>query len=174
MKKKMKMKMNVQTLVTLSVLIAIELILSRFLSISAWNIKIGFSFVPIAIAATAYGPVEAGIVGGVGDLVGALLFPIGAYFPGFTLTAFLTGVVFGLFLHKRQTLGRVLGAVAVNQLILSLLLNTLWISILYGSEFGPLLVTRIFQCLILAPMQIVLIGSVTKVIKVYTGRRVTV
>ena len=100
----MKKKMNVQTLVTLSVLIAIEMILSRFLSISAWNIKIGFSFVPIAIAAIAYGPVEAGIVGGVGDLVGALLFPIGAYFPGFTLTAFLTGAVFGLFLHKRQTL----------------------------------------------------------------------
>jgi len=163
----MKKKMSVQTLVTLGVLIAMEIILSRFLSLSAWNIKIGFSFVPIAIAAVAYGPVAAGVVAGLGDLIGAVLFPIGAYFPGFTLTAVLTGIVLGLFLNKRQTIGRVLGAVAVNQLVLSLLLNTLWIAILYGSAYGPLLLTRVLQCLILAPVQLVVIGSITKVIKLY-------
>ena len=33
-----------------------EIVLSRFLSLSAWNVKIGFSFVPIALAAILYGP----------------------------------------------------------------------------------------------------------------------
>lgn len=170
----MKKRMNVHTLVMLSVLIAMEIILSRFLSIAAWNVKIGFSFVPIVIAAVAYGPLAGGLVGGVADLAGALLFPIGAYFPGFTLTALLTGIIYGLFLYKRQTLIRISGAVAINQLILSLLLNTLWISILYGAEFGPLLTTRIFQCAILIPVQLIVIGSITKVIKVYLTKRVKV
>jgi len=171
---KMKKKMNVQTLVVLGVLTAMEIILSRFLSIAAWNVKIGFSFVPIVIAAVVYGPAGGAIVGGLGDLVGALLFPIGAYFPGFTLTAILTGAVFGLFLHKRQTLGRLLGAILINLFILSLFLNTLWISLLYGSAYGPLLATRVIQCLILAPVQFVVTGSITKVIKLYTARKVEV
>ena len=141
----------------MALLIALEIILSRFLSLSAWNIKIGFSFVPVVIAAILLGPVYAGIVGALADFVGAVLFPIGAYFPGFTLTAFLTGMVYGLFLYKRQSLPRILGAVAVNQFILSLLLNTLWISVLYGSPFGPLLVTRLVQSAILTVVQIVVI-----------------
>ena len=155
-------KISTKNLTAMALLIALEIILSRFLSLSAWNIKIGFSFVPVVIAAILLGPVYAGIVGALADFVGAVLFPIGAYFPGFTLTAFLTGMVYGLFLYKRQSLPRILGAVAVNQFILSLLLNTLWISVLYGSPFGPLLVTRLVQSAILTVVQIVVIELIVK------------
>ncbi|MBR3054062.1 MAG: folate family ECF transporter S component, partial [Firmicutes bacterium] len=148
----------------MAVLIAVEIVLSRFLSISAWNTKIGFAFVPVVIAAVLLGPVYAGIVGAVVDLLGAVLFPIGAYFPGFTLTAFLTGLVYGLFLHKEQTVLRVIGAVAINQGILSLFLNTFWISVLYGSPFKPLLITRLPQTGILTVVQIVVIIVIAKVI----------
>ena len=155
-------KISTKHLTAMALLIALEIILSRFLSLSAWNTKIGFSFVPVVIAAILLGPVYAGIVGALADFVGALLFPIGAYFPGFTLTAFLTGMIYGLFLYKRQSLPRILGAVAVNQFILSLLLNTLWISVLYGSPFGPLLVTRLVQSAILTVVQIVVIELIVK------------
>ena len=155
-------KITTRNLTTMALLIALEIILSRFLSLSAWNTKIGFSFVPVVIAAILLGPVYAGIVGALADFVGAILFPIGAYFPGFTLTAFLTGLVYGLFLYKEQGFPRILGAVAVNQFILSLLLNTLWISILYGSPFGPLLVTRLVQSAILTVVQIVVIELIVK------------
>ena len=155
-------KISTKNLTAMALLIALEIILSRFLSLSAWNTKIGFSFVPVVIAAILLGPVYAGIVGALADFVGALLFPIGAYFPGFTLTAFLTGMVYGLFLYKRQSLPRILGAVAVNQFILSLLRNTLWISVLYGSPFGPLLVTRLVQSAILTVVQIVVIELIVK------------
>ena len=77
-------------LITLGLLTAVEVVLSRFCSISAWNIKIGFSFVPIAIGGILFGPLGGGLVGALGDFIGAVLFPIGPYFPGFTLTAFLT------------------------------------------------------------------------------------
>ena len=95
---------STRVLTTLALLTALEIVLSRFLSINAWNTKIGFSFVPIVAAAILYGPAAAGIVGALGDFIGAILFPIGAYFPGFTLTAFLTGCVFGLFLHRKEAI----------------------------------------------------------------------
>ena len=161
---------SVRHIVYLGVLTALEIVLSRFLSISAWNLKIGFSFVPIAAAAMLFGALPAGIVAALGDLLGAVLFPIGPYFPGFTLTAFLTGLTFGLFLRREQTPLRALGAVAVNQLILGLLLNTLWISVLYGSPFPALLVTRAVQCAILGPVQFVVILLLGRALKTYGGR----
>ena len=155
-------KTGSRTIVMLGLLTAIEIVLSRFCSISAWNIKIGLAFVPLVLAAMLYGPLAGGAVGAVVDLIGALLFPIGAYFPGFTLTAFLNGMFFGLLLHKKRTMPRVICAVAVTQLCCSLLLNTLWISLLYGSPFEKLLIARGVQCTVLVPTQIIVIGILTR------------
>ncbi len=139
-------RFSTRTLTTLAMLTALEIVLSRFLSLNAWNIK----------------PIGAGLVAALGDFLGALLFPIGTYFPGFTLTAFLTGCVYGFFLYKEQNWPRIIAAVGINQLILSLFLNTLWISILYGSPYGPLLATRLVQCLILTAVQLIGIPLIAK------------
>ena len=163
-------KSRVHLVVYLGVLTALEIVLSRFLSISAWNIKIGLSFVPVALAALAFGPIPGGIVGALGDFLGAILFPVGPYFPGFTLTAFLTGAVFGLFLRRKRTALRALGAAAVNQLVLSLLVNSLWISLLYKSPYGPLLATRAVQCAILLPVQFAVLLVLDRFLTTY-GKR---
>ena len=156
-------RFSLRTLLTLSLLTALEIVLNRFLSINAWNVKIGFSFVPVVIGAMLYGPLGGAVVGALGDFIGALLFPIGPYFPGFTLTAFLTGAVFGLLLEKVRTVPRVLVAVGINQFILSLFLNTLWISLLYGSPYVPLLATRLVQAVVLTIAQIVVILALVRV-----------
>lgn len=158
-------KWNTKILITVSLLVALHVILSRFCSINAWNIKIGFAFVPVLAAACLYGPLAAGVVGGLGDFVGAILFPIGPYFPGFTLTCFLSGVVFGLFLHKKQSLPRLVGAVAVNELVMSLMLNSLWISILYGAPYLPLLGTRAIQCLVMSTVEFIVAELLMKVLQ---------
>ncbi len=162
-----KTRFNTRMLTTLSLLTAIEIVLSRFLSISMWNIKIGFSFVPVVVAAILYGPLAAGAIAALADFIGAILFPIGTYFPGFTLTAFLTGCVFGLFLHKKQGWLQIIAAIGINQFILSLFLNTLWISILYGSPYAPLLATRIIQCLLLIVVQLICIPAIAKLLERY-------
>ena len=163
-------KLDTRAVVTLGILVGIEIVLARFCSIQAWNIRIGFSFVPIAAAAMLYGPLGGGIVGALADFLGAILVPTGPYFPGFTLTAFLTGAVFGLFLYKKRTTPRVLGAVAVNQLVLSLLLQSVWISILYHSPYLPLLATRIVQCAVMIPTQFVVVGILAKALNRYWKR----
>lgn len=168
----MSKKISINMMVTLALLIGMEIIFARFLSISAWNIRIGFSFVPLAIAAMMYGPMGGAIVGGISDFLGAILFPTGAYFPGFTITAILTGIVLGVFLYKKQDMKRIVTAVCINQLILSFLVNSLWISILYGSPYIPLLGTRIFQTMILIPVQILVISQMSKGLSGYIKKKV--
>lgn len=55
-RKTMHTKMNVRSVSVIGILVAMEIILARF-SIHTWNIKIGFSFVPIVVAAILYGPI---------------------------------------------------------------------------------------------------------------------
>ena len=148
-------KSKILNLAIIGVLLAMEIILSRFLSISMWNMKIGFAFIPVVIAARRFGAPHAMIIGGLGDFLGAILFPIGAYFPGFTLTAVLTGLCTAVFIHKKCSLKRIIMSVAINQVVGSLILNSLWISILYQSPFWALVPTRIVQTVVMTVVQVV-------------------
>lgn len=160
----MKRKFDTKMLVTAALLIAMQVILSRFLSINAWNLKIGFAFTAIFVAAYFYGPWFSAVVAVVADVIGASLFPSGAFFPGFTLTALLTGIVFGIFLYKKQTPLRIISAVAIDQLVLGLLLNSYWLSVLYGSPYVPLLATRAIQCLVMMPVMYITISALSKML----------
>lgn len=152
----MHTKMSVKAVSAVGILVAMEVILARF-SIHTWNLKIGFSFVPIVVAAIFYGPIAGGLVGAIGDVVSAVLFPVGAYFPGFTLTAFLTGMVFGWFFQKKVTVWNTVLSVLVVQGVISQLMNTYWISFLYGSPFVPLFLTRLYQTAAMCIVQIAVI-----------------
>ena len=99
--KEKKIRISVRDITLMAMLIAIEIVLSRFCSIQAWNVKIGFAFIAPVTAAILMGPAQAAVVAGVADVLGTLMFPIGPYFPGFTLNSCLNGLVWGLFLHKQ-------------------------------------------------------------------------
>ena len=149
---------NTRVLATVSVLIAANILLSRFLSISVWNFKIGFGFVPIALCAVIFGPLLAGLAGAAADFAGAMLFPVGPYFVGFTFSAALTGIIFGLFLYKKKAGPlRVAAAVITNAVIVSLLINTYWISAVYSASFFALLPARLIQSAIMSPVQFAVI-----------------
>ncbi len=148
-------------LVIMAFLIALEVILTRFCSINTPILRIGFGFLPVAMMGIMFGPVWAAAGYAIGDLLGMLIFPTGAYFPGFTLTAFLTGLVFGIFLHNKEiTWKRVLPASLIIILGCNLILDTIWLSILMGNGFIALLPTRIFKCAVMLPIHLVLIPLV--------------
>ena len=153
---------GLKRLVMLSMFTALFVVLERFLSFNVWNMRIGFAFVPLACSAILYGALPAAAVGACGDILGMMLFPTGPYFPGFTLNAALTGIVFGLLLRKKQAPPQIAAAVLINQLTLSLFLQTLWISVTYGSPYGALLPVRLTQCLIMIPVQFVVLLLVAK------------
>ena len=154
-----KNKSNYLTIiVTTALLSALDVILTRFLSIQTQFLRIGFGFLPVAVAGIAYGPFWGAVTGAVGDILGMIIYPPAEYFPGFTLTALLTGVVFGLFLYRRPvTILRVLLASAAVCIFLNLLLDTLWLNIMYGNSFLALLPARVVKCIINIPVYTVLI-----------------
>lgn len=146
-------------IVFLGLFIALEVILTRFISIQTPIVRIGFTFLPIAISSMMFGPIFGGIAAALADIVGMMLFTSGgAYFPGFTLTAFLSGTVYGLLLHnKPKSLIRIGGAVAIISIFLSMGLDTVWLSILTGKGIILLLPPRIIKCLIMIPIEIPMI-----------------
>lgn len=129
-------------LCSIALLIALQVILSRYLSIQLWNLKIGFSFIPVVIGARLFGAFGAMAVYGLGDVIGAMLFPSGPFFPGYTLTAIIVGMIFGIFLHRKITFLRALISVSLTQSLCSLLLNSFWISYTYSTPYTSLLATR--------------------------------
>ena len=145
-------------LVVMALLVALEIILTRFLSIETPTLRIGFGFLPVAIMAILYGPWWTGGAGIVGDIVGMMLFPRAAFFPGFTLTAFITGMLYGLFLYKKPiTWKRTLIAVLTINIICSLGMDTLWLSMMYGDSFLVLLPARLLKTAIMIPLQTIMI-----------------
>ena len=138
------------SLVLTSIFVAVTVVLSRFLSINVWNLSIGFSFISVFICGMLLGPVWGGVCGALADFIGAILFPFGTYFFGFTATAFLSGAIFGLIgiiAKKGKSFTAFLSAAALllvlKEGICSLILNSLWISILYGAPYTAVIISRI-------------------------------
>lgn len=159
-------KLSARTIVECAVLIALEVVLNRFASIQILGIKLGLSFIPMALCAILFGPWWAAACYAVSDVIGALLFPFGAYFPGFTLTCALMGVSYGLFLHGRDKLRffpDILAPSVINTCVLGLLLNTLWMTLLYSSRgFGGWLVYRLPQEAVLLAAHLMLLPLIEK------------
>ncbi len=160
----MKHKSFTAQIVTMALLIALSIILTRFLSITLPVVRIGFGFIPIAVMGIAYGPIWAGAGAALADILGMLIFPTGgAYFPGFTLTALLTGVIYGLVFYKKEvTWKRTIVAVVLITLLLSLGLNTLWLHMIIGKSFLVLLPPRLIQAAVMVPIKILVIQLVLK------------
>ncbi len=162
----MKNYSKLKTICFSAMLIAIEVVLNRFLSINTMGLKIGFSSVPIVIAALLFGGVRAGVIYGLADLIGALLFPIGPYHPGFTVSAFLMGMIYGLFLYKREKLGffkNILPPVLFNCIVLGLFVNTAWVSWLYSSKsYWGWFIYRLPEYALLIPVSVALIPALFK------------
>ena len=129
------MKGQTKKLAVSALLLAADVILTRILAFNTPLMKIGLGFAAVALSAMLYGPAWAALTAALGDLVGALLFPTGAYFPGFTATAALTGLIFGLFLYRREKSWlRAFLAALCNCLLVTLLLNTLMIAVFFRSS----------------------------------------
>lgn len=152
-------KQNIEMLVVLALLTALDVIMGRFLSINSTFFKLDTSFIPMVIAAYFYGPIGSMAVAGLGDFIGALLFPFGPYMPHFTISAALTGLIFGFALKGKPSFVKVILAVVPSQILCSLMLNSLFLEILYGNVIFWI---RLVQTLLAAPIQVIVTYLVIK------------
>lgn len=148
------MNSKTKKIVTIGALIAAQVIAGRFLSISLPLVKIGFAFLPLSIIAILYGPVWSGVAGAVSDVLVAMLGSYG-YFPPITISAILTGVIYGVFLYRKPADIRRVGlCVLCESIFISVILQTVWLTILSGKGYFVLLPTRLLQNLITVPIHI--------------------
>ena len=154
---------KLRSILLLGLFIALEVILTRFLSVESPIVRISFEFIPIAVSAILFGPVMAGIGAAAADVLGMLIFPKGAFFPGFTLSAFISGLIYGIFLYKKKiTLARTFAAVLTVIVICSLFLNTIWLIILTKNGAYAILTARLIKCAVFLPVQTFMIYFVWK------------
>lgn len=155
-----------QVLTLMAILIALQVV-TRFLTINVFPwLRISFTFLPIAAASMLLGPVPGALVGALGDVVGFFAFPTGgSYFPGFTVTNAVMGLIYGLFLHgaykefalpNKASWFRLLVCEILVTVICYLLLNTLWLTMLQGQAFIALLPARLVKNIAQLPVNVLL------------------
>ncbi len=160
---------NTRVLCTAAVFAALFVVLySIKLSLSP-ELRITFTFIPLALAGWLLGPVPAMLVGFVGDVIGCILFPSGPYFPGFTLTKILSGLIYGIFLYRTfppKAPVFVGGAVLGTNLLANVLLNSLWLSILYGKAWGVYAASHLVKNILASPIEIILLIIIIRILTV--------
>lgn len=165
----MNKRIPVLVLAQVAVLLAMEVILSRFFSIATPVTKFSFAFVPLAICGALFGPVYGGIMGGLADLLGAILFPIGPYFPGYTLNNALHGVALGMALKEgRRTWWQLALALIFNRVVVGIFLSALWGHMLTGNPYWAVVAARGFQAVVMAPVQFIIIRLMMSPVEKYS------
>lgn len=133
---------------------AVAMALNMVASISLGPyIRIGFSGLPNQVVAYLFGPAVGGIFGAALDIIKYLIKPEGAFFPGFTVSAALGGIIYGAFLYRQKlSLARVFAAQLLVKVFVNLLLNTLWLNMLYGKGFLAILPGRVVSNAVMLPI----------------------
>ncbi|MDT2852780.1 folate family ECF transporter S component [Lactococcus lactis] len=128
-------KMTLKRLVILSFLLGLQILLSN-LAIGNHIFRISTVFIPNVLIGLVAGPLGAAVILAFADIVGAILSGA-AFFPGFTLSAFIVGILYGLFFYQRQLDLKnkrhwliVFGAVTVIMLVDSTFFNSMWVTMM--------------------------------------------
>lgn len=130
---------NVYSLSALGMLLALRVILGIFanstMALFGNTVKISLNFLPIAVAAVMFGPVGAGIIGALGDVLSFFLNSAGAsYFPGFTINGIITGMIFGIFLYKNNVkILNIIIAWLINAVLVEIAMSGYWLYFIYGA-----------------------------------------
>lgn len=147
-----------KNLTMMAMLGALSVVLGYYSIVIGDYIKISFSGLPNQIAGHLFGPAAAALFGAVTDLVKYVVKPTGPFFPGFTISAALSGLLYGMaFYQKNITFFRVFLTKLFVVLLVDLLLNTYWLSILYGNGFFAILPVRILKNAIMLPIDSILL-----------------
>ena len=140
------------------VFIALSIVLTRVFTVpiqiaGIQAIRINLGFIPIILAGIILGPKYGGAVGGIADILGYLLNSGGgAYFPGFTLTSAMVGILPALMMLKfKLNIFILFVSIFITTLTVTVL-NTFWLVILFNKGFMILLVPRLLSLLIMCPV----------------------
>jgi len=168
--------MNSNTKIALSaLLVAVFFVNNRFFNPSPiWYANASLAIVAVMLAAFIMGAKWAAIVGGLGDIVGALTLPRGgAYFFGFTFNWILIGLIFGLLIYRgrnktdRRLLINMIIASVLAYALVQIPLASFWLYWMFASVDTYLVIagTRAWIFAIVLVVQIIVAWPLCKFLR---------
>lgn len=162
-------------LIIVSMMVAMHVIFARFLSFDTGIVRISLGFIPVAVAAMALGPVGGGVVAVLADILGMLINSKGQiYFFPFTISEFMYGFGYGLFLYKKTpSVLRLSLSVGMQFIIINLFITSFWLYlysiVITGTPraFFAIFASRIVAALILLPVQVAVINLLNRYLNPY-------
>ena len=160
--------LSVNELCKVAMLVAITVILSYvsgFLRIGNVG-KLSISFVSVYVAGAAFGPVIAGVVAALADVVSFLANPTGPFVPWFTMIEFANGFLFGLLLfHGNENKSRYRFALCVVicvllQYLVNILRTFALAELYYNGNFVATFVMRLPSTTFMAAVKIIVIIAI--------------
>lgn len=157
-----------------AMLLAMLIILNRFISIKTEVLVISFTFLPMMLSAIWLGTKYSTVIALLGDFIGAILFPFGPYFPGFTVSSALSGLIYGLFLYNKgnemsnkKLLIRLIISSVIQLIFVNIFVTSLWIHILYGKAYLAIMASRTVTQLVMIPIHVISIYVLEKFSRPY-------
>ena len=146
---------DTRVLVLAALIVAIRVAVRSMRIPIAENLHILIEFLPAALGSMVYGPIVALLSGAVSDVLGALLFPAGPFFPPFTLLSMLSSLLYALFLYKAPvTLLRSLLSKGSVNLLCNIILTPILLSWMMGRAAALTLeMPRIIKNITLLPIE---------------------
>lgn len=164
------MRERTRDIAFVGVLIAMGVVLTRFASIriaigGIEGIRIGFGTFPTILGGLLLGPFPGALIGALADIVGFMLSPMGPYFPHFTLTAALYGLLPGLLvrLPLRSKTARLFLAVALPQVGVGCILTPYFLHTLFAMPWKVLLLPRLVSTPVNVLVYTILLLSLSRV-----------
>ncbi len=157
-------KLSTRTLVLSAIFASMNIVLTRAGAIMLFGGSVRFSLgkVPLILSGLFLGPLPGALAGLVGDVLGVIINSHGApaIHPGFTLSSVLTGALPGIIVilsqKKRSLLFNVITSNIVVLILVNLLLDTLWLSQMYGNPYPIVFQTRLIPHIIIAAINIII------------------
>ena len=156
-------KLSTRALVLAAIFAAMNIILTRAGVIMLFGglVRLSFGKIPLILSGLFLGPLAGAFAGLIGDVLGVIINSHGApmIHPGFTLSSVLTGAVPGIIVilsrRKRSSLFNVITSNIIVLILVNLLLDTLWLSQMYGNPYTVVFQTRLIPHIIIAAINIV-------------------
>ena len=159
-------------LALMAAMIALKTVLSMYYLPVSENLRVSISFLIVALEASIVGPAAGMVSGAVTDLVSFLLFPDGAFFFGYTITAMLGELIYAFFLYRKKvTWQRLLLSKLLNNYLVNVLLGSLWSSLLYSRGYYWYLAKSAMKNTILLPFEVLALAAMFRLLNPVLEKR---
>lgn len=144
---------NTRNLVRYALLIVLQVLLTQFVGITLPALRITFTFLAYLWVGYFYGWKVGALIALASDLIGMVIYPKGPFLIGFTLSAVVSGIIYGLVHNKDTNIAKwVLIVTLLDSFVVNLFMNTLWLVVYMGNSMSVIFIPRLIKVLIAMPI----------------------